>query len=394
MNALNEMNHNLQASRDENQHQLQNALRQQSEQFSLQLQQLLQAQRQVFDSEIGSLRAQINQPVQDPESMVPEHYSPSSAAAKVIKIPDPASFSGNRDDLPRWLAQVKVKLSVNAVHFPDNESRVGYLFSRLEGAAAQQLLPYFNSASGLASIPSTDSFYQILENAFGHPDRKTWAQNKLESLYQRNKEFAVHYAEFQRVAVDCQYDDEALRSRLRRSLSQELQFALALVPEHEISSYTALILRCQQLDNNLRAVSQNASRPRLPGAQSLSPANNVPAVRPTAPVPRPAPAPSGPEPMQLDSTGPKGRLTDAERQRRQQHNLCLYCGQPGHFRTNCPQRRRPAAGNLSALSALVPSSSSPSSASSHPPVPPVSSDSSTSPSHVSFADTPTVIPGN
>ena len=38
MNALNEMNHNLQASRDENQHQLQNALRQQSEQFSLQLQ--------------------------------------------------------------------------------------------------------------------------------------------------------------------------------------------------------------------------------------------------------------------------------------------------------------------------------------------------------------------
>ena len=87
MNALNEMNHNLQASRDENQHQLQNALRQQSEQFSLQLQQLLQAQRQVFDSEIGSLRAQINQPVQDPESMVPEHYSPSSVSrAKPDKI--------------------------------------------------------------------------------------------------------------------------------------------------------------------------------------------------------------------------------------------------------------------------------------------------------------------
>ena len=40
--------------------------------------------------------------------------------------------------------------------------------------------------------------------------------------------------------------------------------------QHEISSYTALVLRCQQLDNNLCAVSQNASRPRLPGAQPLS----------------------------------------------------------------------------------------------------------------------------
>lgn len=386
MNALNEMNHNMEVSRSQSQQELNNALQQQSNRFSVQMEDLLQSQRQVFEAEIHSLRAQLAAGAETMPMSPDPHPS-----AKVIKIPDPEQFSGDREDLPRWLAQVKVKLSVNASHFPNNESKVGYLFSRLSGSAAQQLLPYFNSAPGSATLPSTDSFYQILENAFGNPDRKTWAQNKLESLYQRNKEFAVHYAEFQRTAVDCQYDDEALRSRLRRSLSRELQFALALVPEHEISTYTALVLRCQQLDNNLRAVSQNASRPR---ALPLSPANNAPAVRPVAPVPRPAPAPSSPEPMQLDSTGPRGRLTDAERQRRQQHNLCLYCGQPGHFRTNCPQRRRPAAGNLSALSALVPSSSSPSSASSHPPVPPVSSDSSTSPSHVSFADTPTVIPGN
>ena len=213
MNALNEMNHNMEVSRSQSQQELNNALQQQSNQFSVQMEDLLQSQRQVFEAEIHSLRAQLAAGA-GTEPMMPEHYPPSSAAAKVIKIPDPASFSGNRDDLPRWLAQVKVKLSVNSAHFPDNAARVGYLYSRLEGAAAQQLLPYFNSPTGLALIPSTDSFYQVLENAFGNPDRKTWAQNKLESLYQRNKEFAVHYAESQRTAADCQYDDEALRARL------------------------------------------------------------------------------------------------------------------------------------------------------------------------------------
>ena len=90
-----------------------------------------------------------------------------SSSSKIIKIPDPAVFTGERDDLPRWLAQVKVKLAVNAFLFPNDESRVGYLFSRLSGAAAQQLLPYFNFAQGSKPISSTKSFYDILENAFG-----------------------------------------------------------------------------------------------------------------------------------------------------------------------------------------------------------------------------------
>ncbi|KZZ87382.1 Retrotransposon gag protein [Ascosphaera apis ARSEF 7405] len=314
-------------------------------------------------SQLAALRPQSTTATSSAPSPAPAPVSasgPSSSPDKVVKIPDPAVFSGSRDDLSRWTAQVKVKLSVNASHFPNEESRIGYLFSRLSGAAAQQLLPFFASGSGSSSLSSVAEFFQVLENAFGDPDRKTTAQNKLESLYQRNKEFAVHYAEFQRTAADCCYDDEALKSRLRRSLSHELQYALAMVPESEISSYTSLVYRCQQLDNNLRAVTNNtrshtsAARPRPSSGPVVSSPVIAPRYTPSPVVPRPAPAPApraAPavprhDPMEIDASGPRGPLTEAERQRRRSGNLCLYCGQSGHFRVNCPSR--PPRANVSA----------------------------------------------
>ncbi len=41
--------------------------------------------------------------------------------------------------------------------------------------------------------------------------------------------------------------------------------------------------------------------------------------------------------MQLDSVCYQP-LTRAERQRRQDNNLCLYCGAPGHRVSNCPRK--------------------------------------------------------
>jgi len=41
----------------------------------------------------------------------------------------------------------------------------------------------------------------------------------------------------------------------------------------------------------------------------------------------------------------RGKLTEAERQRRRANNLCLYCGTAGHIAINCPISRRPYKGN-------------------------------------------------
>ena len=41
----------------------------------------------------------------------------------------------------------------------------------------------------------------------------------------------------------------------------------------------------------------------------------------------------------------RGKLTEAERNRRRTNNLCLYCGTAGHIAINCPISRCPYRGN-------------------------------------------------
>lgn len=45
----------------------------------------------------------------------------------------------------------------------------------------------------------------------------------------------------------------------------------------------------------------------------------------------------------MDLSAGRGRLTQQERQRRRQLNLCLYCGEGGHMIRNCPTIPRIAA---------------------------------------------------
>jgi hypothetical protein len=48
-------------------------------------------------------------------------------------------------------------------------------------------------------------------------------------------------------------------------------------------------------------------------------------------------------PMEVDavrtSSGPRGKLTQAERDYRFKNNLCLYCAKPGHLVNDCPARK-------------------------------------------------------
>ncbi|OMJ28671.1 Retrotransposon-derived protein PEG10 [Smittium culicis] len=47
------------------------------------------------------------------------------------------------------------------------------------------------------------------------------------------------------------------------------------------------------------------------------------------------------EPMEIDAlyAKRKGPLSDEERERRVKNNLCLYCGEGGHYKNNCPRSK-------------------------------------------------------
>jgi len=51
------------------------------------------------------------------------------------KIPDPPKFSGTRDELDGFLAQLRLKLYSDESRFPTPSLRMAYTFNRLEGHA-------------------------------------------------------------------------------------------------------------------------------------------------------------------------------------------------------------------------------------------------------------------
>jgi len=69
---------------------------------------------------------------------------------------------------------------------------------------------------GLEDQPA---FIQLLEAAFGDPDRVATAERQMREINQKNREFSQYYAEFQVIAADLDWNPSALRNALRMGLS-------------------------------------------------------------------------------------------------------------------------------------------------------------------------------
>jgi len=85
--------------------------------------------------------------------------------------------------------------------FPEEQSKMRYVFNRLRGVALDQILPHVweDGTIGLEDLPA---FIQLLEAAFGDPDRVANAERKMREIKQKNREFSQYYSEFQVIAAD------------------------------------------------------------------------------------------------------------------------------------------------------------------------------------------------
>lgn len=123
----------------------------------------------------------------------------------------------------------------------------------------------------------------------------------------------------------------ALRYQFCMGLSDPLKDKLARVGVPQ--TLDALINLTIQIDRHLRecrferAMGQPRPTWMLPRVPSLS--NSAPPVQSAS-------APDTAEPIQLGVLCPS--LTGEERQRRRLNNLCMYCGEPGHYVRSCPAK--------------------------------------------------------
>ena len=163
----------------------------------------------------------------------------------------------------------------------------------------------------------------------------------MQALYQNKDRWLEFYSEFSQLLADLNWNNAAKTAQLLGKINNELSNALVPIrpkpKQDEFDEWVALLTDISENieANHARRQQQNQAKqlhntPRYPYAGPPAP-QNTPAQN--TPVP---PAQTHGEPMELDAM----KLSNTERMRRLQNNLCLYCGESSHFKSSCQAKAR------------------------------------------------------
>jgi len=273
--------------------------------------------------------------VDTPKGTPTPAYAVSSEPSRISeRLPDPKEFDGNRSDLRRFVQQIHAKMTTNSDRFPTAQSRLAYVSGRLSGRAYELILPKIQY--GIPQFMDYSEMLRHLESAFGDPDRVQNAQNELYRLRQKNLDFSVFLAEFQRLALEGEMPDTGLTPLLTQSISRELQDMLLHNPARS-RNFEEYARHLQELDNRYRQHQQQTARSRNTSSAVTLPRPNAPIVpykttpsasqRPTTVAVTTQVRSSEPEPMDLSRQN---------RPSRKETGACYRCGSLGHRVRDCP----------------------------------------------------------
>lgn len=256
-------------------------------------------------------------------------------------VSSPSHFSGNRAELRNFLSQVRLVIDVQPSRFQSERQKVLYAASFLRDTAYSWFEPLLHQSPAPSLLDDFGEFTAKLSSVFGDPDQTASAERDIRHLRQRSSASA-YAAEFQRLAAYISWNDSALASQFYWGLSDAVKDDMAQIDRPgDLATLIATAIRIdtRQTERKLE------QRYRAPGhIFSPAPPQHQPFTqqRPQTFATRPPPStPSSSfSPMDIESTISRKRapLSAEERERRRRNNLCMYCGQPGHFASTCPVR--------------------------------------------------------
>ncbi|CCG84995.1 protein of unknown function [Taphrina deformans PYCC 5710] len=266
--------------------------------------------------------------------------------AKQVRLKDPAFFTGNPAELRTFVSGLQLKFYAEAISFDTEAKKVSYACSLLRDGAAQVLEPYLNNfAQYMDSISSFEDFAKLLQTSFGDPDEKKTFERDLYRLFQNSDPVTVYTAQFLRLSAPLGWNNEALESRYLYGLSKRVKDELTRRAPPR--GRAELMQMASKINARFRA--RDLERKDSHRAEPFGPRRNptVPSTQREVVAGNPRPSTSVNNrtiPMDLDGTK-RGPLSDAEKKRRYNNNLCLYCGQAGHQIDECKLRNRKNQGN-------------------------------------------------
>lgn len=242
----------------------------------------------------------------------------------------PPEYDGkDRKECHTYISHLKHFIAGNYQLFPDGRSKVTFAVSFLRGRAFSWFDPYLSKPAEPINA-DFDLFCQELIKNLGDPDRHRTLTRELLNLKQTGSA-AAYTAQFYQVSAFLEWNDQALSDQYYTGLKSEVKDALAYSNENPatLKLLSDLAIR---LDNRL--FDRKADKASVPSARSSTATPRVIT----------SPAPRVDTPMDIDGiyTRKFKPLTDDEKKRRRDLNLCMYCGAPGHKAGECPKKSSPA----------------------------------------------------
>jgi hypothetical protein len=319
--------------------------------------------------------------------------APPNAHRPRTKAREPEPFSGaNPDDLHKFLFQCRLYFRANPTQFESGTMKVNFAMTYLTDVA----LRWFETGIDQEELHGTifpwttdwDEFVKELKTHFGVADIKGEAAELLENLSMNSRDKLTTYnVEFMRLSSELTWGDDTLCYRFYKGLPDRLKDQISEMPAGKPKTLVLMREAALSFDNRYwerqrerarsRGVTDTSSAPgqRKPGTPQ-TPQSSTHPPKPSSgssntPKPISKPPTSGPssgpskfsstKPDLSDKLGKDGKLTNEERQRRLDGNLCLFCGIAGHSVSDCRKKQAAATKASARLADTTVKSSPPSS---------------------------------
>jgi hypothetical protein len=260
-------------------------------------------------------------------------------------VKDPETFHGQRDSLNAFITECDLVFELQPSRFGDDRTRVSYIISLLRGTPLLAIRPLLSFDPRPYFLDNHRLFVEYLQTNYGDPDEKGTARRKLKNLRQITSASA-YFAEFQQyIAILGWKDQDPIIDKAIDGLKSYLKDEVAR-SGHRPNTLSDLIAFIIPLDNRLyereqekRYETRNATSRPTANVKSTQP-TTMTSVTSASFTPRSTnfadTKPTASNYTRTTGSTPRGPLSDAEKQRRRDNNLCLYCSEQGHSAADCP----------------------------------------------------------
>ncbi|XP_054857093.1 formin-1-like [Eublepharis macularius] len=250
------------------------------------------------------LRPQLQQPPQfGPPPLAQGRQGGAELPMGWIKLE--ATFDGDTHKLGFFVVQALQVFNRWGYLFLDEESRVTHLASRLEGRAAEWYVTLYYS--GAPELNTLQDFIATLRAKYEDPLEEERTRTELQTLRQGSQPVREYAAKFRQLAAKCPHCEEGTKIVMFRNGMNPRLLNPALMQDDPPTLMGWIQLACE-VENRTQVVrlveQQQAMGYRRPPPVARG-AHGVPPVR-------------------------------GARETRWRQDLCLQCGNSGHFAAECP----------------------------------------------------------